>query len=89
MNNKVSHRDCRQFAPVDVAQGICHVYKSIVPADSEGCPKFVRMPKCKHCRNFETNAARAELGNCAASPHQPKFVAYPDMVAITCGNYEE
>ena len=39
------HRDCRNFAPVDVAKGICHRTKNMVPADGDQCEECVATPK--------------------------------------------
>ena len=39
------HRDCRNFAPVDVAKGICHRTKNMVPADGDRCEECVATPR--------------------------------------------
>lgn len=78
------HRDCLNFAPVDVAKGICHRTKNMVAADAEGCEKFNQKPKCRHCQNFKADTERVELGTCLASTAEPQFLAYPDMTAVTC-----
>lgn len=83
------HRDCRNFAPVDVAKGICHRTKNMVPADGDQCEECVATPKCRGCRNFTADAKRVELGVCEASTVTPKFFAYPDMVALTCEMFRE
>lgn len=83
------HRDCRNFAAVDVAKGICHRTKNMVPADGDQCEECVATPKCKGCRNFTADAKRVELGVCEASTATPKFFAYPDMVALTCEMFRE
>ncbi len=82
------HRDCRNCAPVDVAKGICHRTKQMVPADAEGCGELVAMPRCRSCRNFTADPKVVEMGTCEASTATPKFFAYPDMVALTCEWYE-
>lgn len=84
---KFNHRDCRNYAPVDVTKGICHLSKELVLADAEQCNDFTVMPKCKHCTRFVVDAQTVEMGICGASAHEPKFFAYPDMVAVTCESY--
>jgi 4-hydroxyphenylacetate decarboxylase small subunit len=81
-----NHRDCRNYAPVDVTKGICHRTKELVPADAPQCAEFLLMPKCGNCSKFLPSST-PELGACAASTQDPKFFAYPDMVAVTCGHY--
>ena len=76
------HLDCRNFAPVDVAKGICHARKEMVLADGESCELFERLPKCRHCASY-TPGAEAYLGTCEATPTRP--MAYPDLSAVTCG----
>jgi len=87
--NQYRHRDCRQFAPVDVAKGLCHRTKEMVSQDDGACAFFDRIPKCGWCLNFRPDPAQTHLGVCEASPHEPKFAAYPDMVAVTCESYRE
>ena len=84
MTLKFNHRDCRNYAPVDVVKGICHLSKEFVQADGEQCDKFTLMPKCKHCKSFKADATTIEMGTCESSMHEPKFFAYPDMVSVTC-----
>lgn len=84
---KLNHRDCRNYAPVDVTKGICHLSKELVQADAEQCSDFTVMPKCKHCTRFVADTKAVEMGICDASAHEPKFFAYPDMVAVTCESY--
>ena len=86
---KMHHRDCRNFAPVDVAKGICHRTKNMVPADGDQCDECVATPKCKSCKNFTADTKRVELGVCEASMATPKFLAYPDMVALTFEMYRQ
>lgn len=86
--HKHTHRDCYQFAPIDVVKGICHRTKKTIPADGETCGEFDRIPKCRHCKNFAADTNTVEIGVCDASMHTPKFAAYPDMVSTTCEMYE-
>ncbi|MDR3672937.1 MAG: 4-hydroxyphenylacetate decarboxylase small subunit [Holophaga sp.] len=88
MTTKLNHRDCRNFAPVDVTKGICHRTKEIVLADSEQCEEFNLAPKCRNCREFAATADTIEMGICKISTHEPKFFAYPEMVAVTCDHYK-
>jgi 4-hydroxyphenylacetate decarboxylase small subunit len=87
MTTSHNHRDCRNFAAVDVSKGICHRSKQLVAADDSACEQFDRIPKCVNCLEFAATAT--ELGICNASSHEPKFFAYPDMVASTCDRYRE
>jgi 4-hydroxyphenylacetate decarboxylase small subunit len=82
------HRDCRNFAPVDVAKGICHRTKEMIPADGEACRDFDRIPKCRWCANFQADPGTVEMGTCGASAGTSQFMAYPDMVAVTCEMYQ-
>jgi 4-hydroxyphenylacetate decarboxylase small subunit len=80
------HRACRNYAPVDVTKGLCHRTKELVQADGAACPDFQLLPRCGHCKEFVA-AGSPEMGTCSASPHEPKFFAYPDMVAVTCDRF--
>jgi 4-hydroxyphenylacetate decarboxylase small subunit len=80
MSKLLRHLDCRNFAAVDVAKGICHRTKNAVPADGDRCEHFVAVPKCKLCDHFA--ASEQYLGACNASPHKP--MTYPDLIAVTC-----
>ncbi len=81
MQQTCKNMDCRNFAPVDVAKGICHARKQMVLADGEACKMFEKLPKCKHCAKY---APREEehLGTCTASPTRP--MTYPDLIGVTC-----
>ncbi len=82
------YRDSRNYAPIDVAKGMDLKTKMIVNADDVD-PNFVKLPKCKHCVHFEADKEKIELGICKMSTSTPKFMAYPDMVAVTCEGYKE
>ena len=73
--------DCRNYAPVDVAKGICHVRKQMVLADGDACELFDCLPKCQHCANY-TPGPEEYLGTCEATPNRP--MAYADLSAVTC-----
>jgi 4-hydroxyphenylacetate decarboxylase small subunit len=79
------HRDCRNFAPVDVTRGICHRTKELVGADDDACPEFQLLPKCAHCAAYVSRDAA--MGECSAPAAGPAFFAYPDMAAVTCVHY--
>lgn len=80
MNGLMKHMDCRNFAAVDVAKGICHRTKELVLADSDHCEHCVRIPKCKFCTYFISTDEY--LGICNAVPTKP--VVYPDLITVTC-----
>jgi len=83
---KLAYKDTRNFAPIDVTKGMDLISKQVVMADAQAPEGTEIMPKCKFCKNFkETDSF---MGICQASMNEPKFIAYPDMVAITCGMYE-
>jgi 4-hydroxyphenylacetate decarboxylase small subunit len=84
-----THRDCRNYAPIDVVKGMCHVNKAIVLGDGASCDAFNLMPKCKHCAQFKPSADVVEMGTCLASTQEPPFFAYPDLVAVTCDGFRQ
>lgn len=81
MERGYKNLDCRNYAPVDVAKGICHARKQMVMADGDTCEFFDRLPKCKHCANY-TPGADEYLGVCEAAKTQP--MTYPDLIGVTC-----
>jgi 4-hydroxyphenylacetate decarboxylase small subunit len=81
MEPRFRNLDCRNYAPVDVAKGICHVRKQVVLADGATCERFECLPKCRHCVNYAASLEEY-LGTCEATPTQP--MAYPDLSAVTC-----
>jgi 4-hydroxyphenylacetate decarboxylase small subunit len=85
MNEKVYHRDCRNYTPVDVAKGICHRTKDLVVADGDRCEQFQLLPRCRHCLNYIVDAQAMGVGICKASKN--RFLAYGDMTAVTCEQY--
>jgi len=89
MTTKLNHRDCHNYAPIDVVKGMCHVTKTIVLSDDEQCSDFSLMPKCKNCTQFTVDASTVEMGICEASTMEPKFFAFPDMVSVTCEFYKQ
>ncbi len=81
MEQGFKHLDCRNFAPVDVAKGICHNRKQMTLADGETCELFERLPKCKHCVSYSAGD-EGYLGTCEASAARP--MTYPDLIGVTC-----
>ena len=79
------HLDCRSYAPLDVAQGICHRTKQACLGDEPCCEHFEPMPRCKRCSHF-TPASTPYLGHCRAEPDAP--MTYPDLAAVTCVWFE-
>jgi 4-hydroxyphenylacetate decarboxylase small subunit len=57
------HNDCENFAPVDVAKGICRLSNEKIFIDSAVCPKFEAVPKCGSCGLFK-NADKDGIGTC-------------------------
>lgn len=84
---KLLFRDTRNYAPIDVRKGIDYLTGEIVAADVEAPKGYEVMPKCKNCANFKEDGE--QMGICEASMGNPKFFAYPDMVAVTCDMYKE
>ncbi len=80
MNGVMKHMDCRNFAAVDVAKGICHRTKEVVLADGEHCEHWAPVPKCKFCEHFASG--EDYLGVCNAVASKP--ITYPDLIAVTC-----
>ena len=83
MEDNRKHMDCRNYAAVDVAKGICHRTKELVLADGEHCEHFMATQKCKFCQHFVATAQY--LGICDAVPSKP--MTYPDLIALTCENF--
>jgi 4-hydroxyphenylacetate decarboxylase small subunit len=83
MNDNLKHMDCRNYAPVDVAKGICHRTKELVLADADHCESFMATHKCKFCAHFA--ATGQYLGTCGAVVSKP--MTYPDLITVTCENF--
>jgi 4-hydroxyphenylacetate decarboxylase small subunit len=81
MKGTPKNQDCRNYAPLDVAKGICHFHKQVVLADGEACEMFDELPKCKCCQKY-VNGVDKYLGVCTASSTRP--MTYPDLTAVTC-----
>jgi hypothetical protein len=84
--SKMLYRDVMDYSPIDVIKGIDLVTKEIVMADDPAPEGYRVKPKCKFCKNFLTDDKNGYLGTCKAS--KINFMAYPDMTATTCKDYE-
>ncbi|UCF09926.1 MAG: 4-hydroxyphenylacetate decarboxylase small subunit [Candidatus Bipolaricaulota bacterium] len=73
--------DCRNFAPIDVVKGICHLSKERVQADDASCPSFDRLPRCGECERYSPSDQQ-DVGVCRATPDHP--MTYPGLAAVTC-----
>ncbi len=80
MSGVMKHMDCRNFAAVDVAKGICHRTKELIAADGDHCEHHVPIPKCKFCTYF--TLTEEYLGTCNAVAGKP--MTYPDLITVTC-----
>ncbi len=85
METEYHHNDCRNFAPLDVIKGICHLSKQVVPADEPNCDAFDKMPKCRHCLHY-TSADKEFTGTCGAVPTKP--MTYPDLCGLQCEHFQ-
>ncbi len=83
MDTQRKHTDCRNFAALDVAKGICHRSTEMVAADAEHCEHFVATQKCKFCRHFVVTGQY--LGTCNAAP--TPVMTYPDLITVTCEDF--
>jgi 4-hydroxyphenylacetate decarboxylase small subunit len=84
MDQLHKNQDCRNYAPVDVVKGICHITKEVVLADGLSCSCFTSLPKCKLCQNY-TPSHEEYIGTCKASPAKP--MSYPDLIGVTCEQF--
>lgn len=87
MSVEQHHRNCRNFAPLDVVKGICHLTEEVIPADAPSCSRFDRLPRCQTCSHYKTDGETVGVGACGASPQA--FMAYLEMAASTCASYRE
>ncbi len=83
MENNLKHMDCRNYAAVDVAKGICHRSKELVLADTDHCEHFSATRKCKFCAHFVPG--EQHLGTCEATPRKP--ITYPELITVTCADF--
>ncbi len=83
MQDDLGHMDCRNYAAVDVAKGICHRSKELVPADADHCEHFSATQKCKFCIHFVSG--EQHLGTCYGTPKKP--ITYPELITVTCTDF--
>ena len=84
--SRVLYRDVMNYSPIDVIKGVDLLTKGMVMADDPAPTGYKLKPKCKFCKNFLAESKNDNLGTCQAS--KTKFMAYPDMIATTCKDYE-
>jgi 4-hydroxyphenylacetate decarboxylase small subunit len=84
---KVSHRDCRNYAPLDAAKGLCRKTSDLIPADEKICERFSCLPRCCRCTHYQADADKPLVGICGRSSNH--FMAYADMTARTCADFQE
>ena len=77
---ELSCKDCSYYLPVDVFRGICKVSKEKILPDDPFCEKAEKLAKCKFCNRYSEE--KEFLGNCMGA------LAYPDMVAVKCADFE-
>jgi len=82
---KLAYRDTREFVPVDADKGLDRLTGKMVSSDADAPAGYTQLPKCKFCKNYAESAAN--IGTCTACMHEPKFMAYGDMIAVTCEMY--
>lgn len=81
------HDDCANFIPVDVSKGMCAWTNELIATDSDCCPKFSPLQKCKNCKNY-TDATEDGLGNCVGLEDK-SFWAYGEMPAVNCEGWAQ
>lgn len=77
-----NHRDCINFAPIDVAKGVCHLSGVLTASDERTCLSYKSLPKCENCLNYKELSVEDGTGECTAE--RTNFMAYKDMTAVTC-----
>ena len=85
-SENLAYRDTRNYVPIDVIKGIDLVTGEVVMADDQAPSKAERLPRCKFCAKYAPGKEKG-LGTCGADMNG--FFTYGDLVATTCGMYEE
>lgn len=87
MMNKDSfkHNDCRNFVAVDVVKGICRITNKLVFIDTDVCPKFEAVAKCKNCTNF-LEPDKDNIGTCKCS--SVGYWTFGENFALNCEGYK-
>jgi len=83
---KATHRECRNYAPVDVSKGLCHRSGVMTPGDDACCAELDLLPKCGRCAHYGPEEHDPLTGVCGVS--KSRFMAYADMTAVTCAQFE-
>jgi 4-hydroxyphenylacetate decarboxylase small subunit len=81
------HDDCKNFIPIDAAKGLCAWTNEMIAIDSECCPKYDALPKCKNCKSF-TDATKDGLGTCVGLEDK-SFWSYGEMPAVNCQGWNQ
>lgn len=81
----LKHNDCRNFVTVDVSKGICRRTGALVMIDTDVCPNFVALPKCKNCASY-ADSDEEHIGFCRAE--KTEHWTYPELIAVTCTWYK-
>ncbi|MDD2717804.1 MAG: 4-hydroxyphenylacetate decarboxylase small subunit [Candidatus Wallbacteria bacterium] len=85
MTEKYLYRDVIDYVPVDAVKGIDVLSGEMVSSDDFAPPGYRKIPKCKFCSRFSPEGEL--LGFCEESKN--RFMAYPDLIAVTCESYSE
>ena len=80
------HNDCSNFAPIDVAKGICRITNKTVFTDTPVCPTFSELAKCKNCTHF-VDSKKENMGVCTGL--EKENWTYANLVAKTCEGYDK
>lgn len=83
---ELSHRHCRNYAPLDAGKGLCLVRKDLILADGLICEQFSSLPRCSRCAHYQPEKGKPQIGICRRSPNF--FMAYADMTAKTCADFQ-
>ncbi len=79
------HNECENFAPVDVAKGICRLTNEIVLIDSAVCAEYEAIARCGGCAFF-ANAAPDGIGTCKGL--QKEYWTSNNYRAELCEGYQ-
>ena len=86
MEDEKRHINCRNFAPVDAAKGICRHTLDITNADTPSCEKYELLPRCMNCSKYSEGEG-SYLGMCNEA--DAAHFTYPDLPAVTCPWYRK
>lgn len=80
----MKHNDCRNFVTVDVHKGICRRTGELILIDSDVCPNFTELAKCRNCASYACGEEE-NIGICRAE--KTEHWTYPELMAVTCNWY--